>query len=179
MSRLSFTTHGSNLKSPDLPGSLNCNCDLVAHSSLPMDPSTHELCYIVVKVIHQITRNIHGFIHDTTTTLNAYFVKSFDVIWESICRYIFSMADYDIRSEYDCIKIHSYDVLPSSNHYYQRASPHNLCLQHFDTLMHDLGIHNIFTKKLFFRLIQVKKRTCFKDILIISDMSILERGFSP
>ena len=39
---LSFTTHGSNLKSPDLPGSLvNCNCDLVAHSSLPMDPFAH------------------------------------------------------------------------------------------------------------------------------------------
>ena len=38
MSVLSFTTHGSNLKSPDPPGSLNCNCDLVSHSSLPMDP---------------------------------------------------------------------------------------------------------------------------------------------
>ena len=36
-----FTTGGSNLKSPDLPGSLNCNCDLVAHSSLPMDPFAH------------------------------------------------------------------------------------------------------------------------------------------
>ena len=30
-----------NLKSPDLLGSLNCNCDLVAHSSLPMDPFAH------------------------------------------------------------------------------------------------------------------------------------------
>ena len=38
---ISFTTHGSNIKSPDLPGSLNCNCDLVAHSSLPMDPFAH------------------------------------------------------------------------------------------------------------------------------------------
>ena len=35
---LAFTIHGSNPKSPDLPSSLNCNCDLVAHSSLPMDP---------------------------------------------------------------------------------------------------------------------------------------------
>ena len=38
---LSFSTHGSNLKSPDLPGLLNCNCDIVAHSSLPMDPFAH------------------------------------------------------------------------------------------------------------------------------------------
>ena len=111
MSGLAFTTHGSNLKSSNLPGSLNCNCDLVAHSSLPMDPFTHgdtiplifsavydinsnisepyELCYIVVKVLHQIGRNIHGFIHDTTTTHNAYFVESFDVIWERVCRDIF------------------------------------------------------------------------------------------
>ena len=42
MSGLSFTTHVSNLKSLDFPGSLNCNCDLVAHSSLPMDPFTHK-----------------------------------------------------------------------------------------------------------------------------------------
>ena len=39
---LYFTTHGSNIKSPDLLGSLNCNWDLVAHSSLPMDPFAHR-----------------------------------------------------------------------------------------------------------------------------------------
>ena len=108
---LSFTTHGSNLKSPYLPGSLNCNCDLVARSSLPMDPFAHgdtiylifstlydiysdiskprELCYRVVKVLHQIGRNIHGFIHDMAATHDADFVESFDVIWERVCRDIF------------------------------------------------------------------------------------------
>ena len=113
---IDFTTHGSNLKSPDLPISLNCNCDLVAHSSLPMDPfahrdtiplifsavydiysnisEPHELFYRVVKVLHQIGRKIHGFIRDTTTTHNAYFVESFDVIWERVCRDIFSIIDY-------------------------------------------------------------------------------------
>ena len=117
---LSFTTHGSNIKSSDLLGSLNCNCDLVAHSSLLMDPFTHrdtiplkfstvydiysdisephELCYRVLKVLHQIGRNIHGFIHDTTTTDNADFVESFDVIWERFCRDTFSMVDYAIIS---------------------------------------------------------------------------------
>ena len=94
---------------------------------------------------------------------NAYFVESFDVIWERVCRDIFSMVDYAIISEYSLTKIYSYYSPPSSNDDYQRASPHDLCLQHFDALMHDLGIHNIFTKsitkKLFFKLIQVKKRT--------------------
>ena len=86
MSIISFTIHGSNLKSPDLPGSLNCNCDLVAHSSLPMDPfahgdtiplifsivydiyydvsKPHELFHRVTKVRRQIGKNIHDFIHD-------------------------------------------------------------------------------------------------------------------
>ena len=122
ISILAFTIHGSNLKSPDLPGSLNCNCDLVAHSSLPMDPFTdgdtipliffamydiysdisepHELCYRVINVLHQIGRNIHGFIHDMEATHNADFVESFDVIWERVCRDIFSMSDYSIRLEY-------------------------------------------------------------------------------
>ena len=90
MSGLAFRIHGSNLKSPYLLGSLNCNCDLVAHSSLPMDPfahgdtiplifsamydiyseisEPHDLCYRVVKVLHQIGRKIHGFIHDMATT---------------------------------------------------------------------------------------------------------------
>ena len=89
-SRLTFTTHGSNLKSTYLPGSLNCNCDLVAHSSLPIDPfghgdtipmifyvlydiysnfsEPHEICYRVMKVLHQIGRKIRGFIHDMATT---------------------------------------------------------------------------------------------------------------
>ena len=40
MSILSFTTHGSNLKSLDPLGSLNYKCDLIAHSSLSM---THSL----------------------------------------------------------------------------------------------------------------------------------------
>ena len=35
---IDFTTHGSNLKSPDPPGSLSCQCDLISHSSLSMDP---------------------------------------------------------------------------------------------------------------------------------------------
>ena len=54
----------------------------------------HELCYRVVKVLHQIGRKIHGFIHDMATTHNADFVESFDVIWERVCRDIFSMVDY-------------------------------------------------------------------------------------
>ena len=112
---LSFTTHGSNLKSPDLPGSLNCNCDLVAHSSLPMDPFTHgdtiplifsavyeiysdisetlEIFYKFMKVLHQIGKNIHGFIHDIAATHEAYFVESFDVIWEIFFRDIISMIN--------------------------------------------------------------------------------------
>ena len=62
MSGLSFTTHGSNLKSSNLPGSLNCNCDLVAHSSLPMDPLTHGeniplifiLCMTYILIFHSL-----------------------------------------------------------------------------------------------------------------------------
>ena len=131
---ISFTTHGSNLKSPDPPGWLNFNCDVVAHSSLPMDPFTHgdtiplifytmheiysdiseprELFYRVVKVLHQIGRNIHGFIHDMETTHNAYFVESFDVSWERVCIDIFSMVDYAIRLKYACNKRHSFYAPP-------------------------------------------------------------------
>ena len=64
-----------------------------------------------MKVLHQIGRNIHGFIHDMAATHNADFVESFDVIWERVCRDIFSMVDYAIRSEYSCRKIHSFDSL--------------------------------------------------------------------
>ena len=58
----------------------------------------HELCYRVMKVLHQIGKKIHGFIHDMETTHEAYFVESFDVIWERVFRDIFSMADYAIIS---------------------------------------------------------------------------------
>ena len=124
----------------------------------------HEIFYIFMKVLHHIWKNIHGFIHDMEATHEEDFVEPFDVIWERACRDIFSMINYSSRSEYDCRKKHSYDAPPSSNDDHQRASPHDLYLQHFDALMHDLGIHNIFTnsitKKLLFHLIQVKKRTC-------------------
>ena len=131
----------------------------------------------------QIGIKIHGFIHDTSTTHNADFVESFDVIWEKACRDIFSMVDYSIRAEYACYKRNFYDSPPSSNDDHQRASPHDLCLQHIDALMHDLGIHNIFTKsitkKLFFHIIQVKNRTRWIHFFIISLISILEGWFSP
>ena len=51
-----------------------------------------------MKFLHQIGRNIHGFIHDMAATHNAYFVESFDFIWERVCKDIFSMYDYDIIS---------------------------------------------------------------------------------
>ena len=51
-----------------------------------------------MKVLHQIGKNIHGFIHDMAATHEADFVESFDVIWERVCRDIFSMIDYDSRS---------------------------------------------------------------------------------
>ena len=54
-----------------------------------------------MKVLHQNGRNIDGFIHDMTATHNADFVESFDVIWEIVCRDIFSMIYYASRSEYD------------------------------------------------------------------------------
>ena len=124
----------------------------------------HEIFYRVMKVLHQIGRKIHGFIHDMAATHNVDFVESFDVIWERVCRGIFSMVDYVIRSNYACIKIHSYDAPPSTNDDHQGASPHALCLQHIDALMHDLDIHNLFTKsitnKVLFQLIQTKNMTC-------------------
>ena len=116
-----------------------------------------------MNVIHKIGRNIHGFIHDMAATHEVDFVESFDVIWKRVCRDIFSMVGYDFILYYSCIIICSYDSPPSSNYAHQRASQHDLCLQHFDALIHDLGIHNIFTKSitknLFFHIIQVNKRT--------------------
>ena len=75
ISGISFTTHGSNLKSTNALGSLNCQGDLVAHSSLSMDPFSHgdtitlifysiyeiysdisqphDIFYILMKVLHQ------------------------------------------------------------------------------------------------------------------------------
>ena len=109
-------------------------------------------------VLHQIGKNIHGFIHDMEATHEGDFVEFFYVLWERVYRDIFSMIDYASRSEYSYIKINSYYSPPSTNDDHQRASPHDLCLQHIVALMHDLGIHNIFTKKLLFHLIQVKNR---------------------
>ena len=170
MSGLDFTTHGSNLKTPDPLGSLNCKCDLVAHSSLSVDPFAHgdtipmifslvydiysdiseprEIFYIFMKVLHQIGNNIYGIIHDMATTHEDDFVESFDALWERVCRDIFYIIDYASISEYGCRKNHSYDSPPSSNDKHQGASPHVLCLQYIDALMHDLGIHNIFTNSI-------------------------------
>ena len=110
---LCFTTHGSNLKSPYLPGSVNCNCDIVAHSSLSMDPfahgdtismifsdiyniyydisESHDIFYRVMNFLYHIRKKIH----DMAATHDAEFVESFDVIWERVCRDVFSMIDYD------------------------------------------------------------------------------------
>ena len=54
----------------------------------------HDIFYRVMKVFHQIGKTIHGLIHDMTTTHEGYFVESFDVIWERVCRDIFSIIDY-------------------------------------------------------------------------------------
>ena len=116
---LNFTHKYSNFKSPYHPGSLNYQCDLVIDYFPTMDPFSHgdtipmisyvvydlyssiskphESFYKFMKVLHQIGNKIHGFIHDMTTTHEAYFVESFDVIWERVCRDIFFMVDYAIR----------------------------------------------------------------------------------
>ena len=60
----------------------------------------HDIFYRVMKVLHQIRKKIHGFIHDMEATHKAYFVESFNVIWEIVCKDIFSMIDYASRSEY-------------------------------------------------------------------------------
>ena len=113
-----------------------------------------------MRVLHQIGKKIHGLIHDMAATHEADFVESFDALWERVCRDIFYIIDYASISKYACRKIHSYDAPPSTNDDIQGASPYVLCLQHIDALMHDLGIHNIFTKKLFIMLIQVNKKPC-------------------
>ena len=155
---IDFTTHGSNLKSLDPPGSLNCQCDLVSNSSPTMDPFAHgdtitllfsslyefysdildpcDIRYKVMKVLHEIGNIIHGLIHNMKATQEAYYVDSFDAIWEIFCRDIFPIIDYAFISEYVCSK---------NNSYHQGASPHVICLQHIDALMHDHGIHNILT----------------------------------
>ena len=94
----------------------------------------HELHYRFMKVLHQIGKNIHGFIHDMAATHEVDFVEYFDVIRERVCRDIFSMIDYASRSEYACNKRHSYDYPPSTNDDHQGASPHVLCLQHIDAM---------------------------------------------
>ena len=121
-----FTTHGSNLKSPYPPGSFNYQCDLVAPSSLSMNPfahgdtirlifsvvydiysdilEPHELCYIVMKVVHQIGKKIHGLIHDMEATHEADFVESFEALCEGVCRDILSIIDYVSISEFGCRK---------------------------------------------------------------------------
>ena len=119
-----------------------------------------ELCYRVMKLLHQIGKKIHGLIHDMVVTQEANFVESFDAPWERVCRDIFSIIDYASRSDYCCKKKHSYDSPPSTNDDLQGASPHVLCLQHIDALMRDLSIHKIFTKRLLIQLIQVNKKTC-------------------
>ena len=53
----------------------------------------HELCYRDMKALHQIGKNIHRFIHDMEATHEAYFVESFDVIWERVSIDIYSMID--------------------------------------------------------------------------------------
>ena len=58
----------------------------------PRDPF-----YMVMKVLHQIGKNIHGLIHDMETAHEADFVESFDALWESVCRDIFSIIDYASR----------------------------------------------------------------------------------
>ena len=46
-----------------------------------------------MKVLHQIGKKIHDFIHDMAATHDADFVESFNVIWKRVCRDIFSMID--------------------------------------------------------------------------------------
>ena len=58
----------------------------------------HDLYYRFMKVLHQIGKNIHDFIHDMAATHELDFVESFDVIWERVSRDIFSMVDYSFRS---------------------------------------------------------------------------------
>ena len=108
----------------------------------------HELCYRFMKVFHRFRKNIHGLIHYMKDTQEANYVDSFYALSEGLCRDIFPIIDCDFISEYVCNKNHSYDAPPYSYDDLQWASLHFLCLQHIDALMHDLGIHNIFTKSI-------------------------------
>ena len=63
---LDFTTHGPSFKSPDPLGSLNYQCDLVAHSSPTMDPFAHGytitlIFYIVYEIYSDISENSWRF----------------------------------------------------------------------------------------------------------------------
>ena len=50
-----------------------------------------------MNALHQIGKKIPSFINNMEATHEAYFVESFDVIWERVCRDIFSMINYDSR----------------------------------------------------------------------------------
>ena len=82
-------------------------------------------------MLHQIGK-IHGLIHDMTTTHEVGFVESFDVLWERVCKYIFSIIDYYFRLDYGCNKKNSYYSPPSTNDELEGASPHVLCLERID-----------------------------------------------
>ena len=52
-----------------------------------------------MKVLHQIGKKIHGFIHDMAATHESIFVESFDVIWERFWIDILFMFEDASRSE--------------------------------------------------------------------------------
>ena len=122
-----------------------------------------------MRVLHQIGKKIHGLIHDMEATNEADFAESFDALLEGVCKEIISIIDYVSISEYGFIKNHSYYSPSSAHDDLQGASLCFLCLRHIDALMHDLGNHDTFTKsitkKLFFQLIKINKRTCCRHFL--------------
>ena len=48
-----------------------------------------DIFYRVMKVLHQIGKNIHGLIHNMEATDEVGFVESFDALWEGVFRYSF------------------------------------------------------------------------------------------
>ena len=66
-------------------------------------------------------------------------------------------------------KIHSYDSPPSSNDDHQRASPHDLCLQHIDALMHDLGRTCIALGILAQTPVTLSGKTILVEFMVIED----------
>ena len=106
ISILYLIAYHSIFKSPYHPGLLNCQCDLVSHSSRTMDPfahgdtiplifsavydiysdisEPHDIFYIFMKVLHQIWNKIHDSTHDMITIHEEDFVEYFDVIWERV-----------------------------------------------------------------------------------------------